>query len=642
VQGNIVLMGTGEVWHAANYGQGLPLISSALDFVVSDPNKTGLYLSLSWFYWYEPSPKHVPVLDPFGYFEVLGVTAPCNDGHIVAPSHPLATSLRDEDISDWTRWCSAYEVFTSYPSSFQPVAIVRGFGNTSFADGSVGTPFILARGALQNSTQAPSRPPTTKSPAKNPTKKPSNAPSYAPTSLTGPPPVADYLIYDECASLTSGSYGTIVPGMITNKSRTYATATLDQLNAMTTADFKKYKAIIFADPGVVCNGEIYLEGALNSSSTWSQAVEGNIVLMGTYEVWAAYHNGQGTALISAALDYVVGEPDKTGLYLSLSWYYWSPNSAQVPVLAPFGNFKAELGISYARIVAPSHPLVANLTDEDISGFMWEVFTAYPSSFEPVAIALDVGNTAFADGSVGTPFILARGALQNSTQAPSRPPTTKSPAKNPTKAPTKTPTKAPTKTPTKAPTKKPTKSPTKNPTKAPTKNPTKSPTKNPTKPPTKKPTKTPTKNPTKAPTKSPTKKPTKAPTKNPTKVPATNATKAPTKGPTKSPTQAPTAPPNEPRLVCTKLNRKCARPSECCAPANKACDGAPGKPRTCKVCLAAGRACARTAQCCAAGSKVCDGPAGNKTCKACLKKNSRCARPSQCCRGFSCKGGKCLP
>jgi hypothetical protein len=441
------------------------------------------------------------------------------------------------------------------------------------------------------------------------------------------PPVADYLIYEDCAVPYND---TVVRDMIANKSRTYAIATLDQLNAMTTADFEKYKAIVFADQvGWLCRPEVYLEGAVNSSSVWSRAVLGNVVLMGTAEVMQVNYDGIGSALISAALDYVVGEPNKTGLYLSLSWWYYSlvDRPTRVPVLDPFGDFEVS-GTFYAgtcsdgHIVMPSHPLVTGLTDEDFSYSSWspfcparEAFTSYPSSFQPVVIVTDQRwNTTFADGSVGAPYILARGAIQGSSQAPTRTPTTKAPTKNPTKAPTKNPTKAPTKKPTKAPTKKPTKSPTKNPTKAPTKNPTKSPTKNPT----------------------------KAPTKRPTKVPAKFPTKRPARAPTSQPGPSPTAAPNQPRLVCTKLNRKCARPSECCAPANKACDAAPGKPRTCKVCLAAGRACARTAQCCAAGNKVCDGPAGNKTCKACLKKNSRCERSTQCCRGFSCKRGKCLP
>jgi hypothetical protein len=41
--------------------------------------------------------------------------------------------------------------------------------------------------------------------------------------------------------------------MIMNKSRTYAKVTFQQLNAMATADFEKYKALVFADPEVLCN-----------------------------------------------------------------------------------------------------------------------------------------------------------------------------------------------------------------------------------------------------------------------------------------------------------------------------------------------------------------------------------------------------
>ena len=65
-----------------------------------------------------------------------------------------------------------------------------------------------------------------------------------------------------------------------------------------------------------------------------------------------------------------------------------------------------------------HPVLAGLTDADLSNWscsVHEVITAFPSTFLPLAIANNVtgeGEYAFADGSHGVPYILARGnALQ---------------------------------------------------------------------------------------------------------------------------------------------------------------------------------------------------------------------------------------
>lgn len=70
-----------------------------------------------------------------------------NDVHIVASSSALG-NLNDGALSNWG--CSIHEVFTTYPPSFQALAIannVGGIGNTTFGDGTSGVPYIISRGA---------------------------------------------------------------------------------------------------------------------------------------------------------------------------------------------------------------------------------------------------------------------------------------------------------------------------------------------------------------------------------------------------------------------------------------------------------------------------------------------------------------
>ena len=55
------------------------------------------------------------------------------------------TGITDATISNWS--CSVHEAFDKWPVDFQVLAIARDIGSSSTApDGSVGTPYILARG----------------------------------------------------------------------------------------------------------------------------------------------------------------------------------------------------------------------------------------------------------------------------------------------------------------------------------------------------------------------------------------------------------------------------------------------------------------------------------------------------------------
>jgi lysophospholipase L1-like esterase len=142
--GNVVIVGTDPVYHVDTGGP--QLTKSVVSFVVADPDKTGLYLSLSCYYHDQLPTSDVPLLEGLGpgEFTVTGVGC-YDDAHIVAV-HPALADLTDATLSNWS--CSVHEAFSRWPTTFQVLALARDFGSAFTAsDGTVGTPYILARGA---------------------------------------------------------------------------------------------------------------------------------------------------------------------------------------------------------------------------------------------------------------------------------------------------------------------------------------------------------------------------------------------------------------------------------------------------------------------------------------------------------------
>jgi hypothetical protein len=382
IDGNVVVIGATEVLSAYYiYGGPSFLVSNMLDFVASRPGTTGLYFSLGCYYQNATLPTPVKVLENIGSFKVMSpsaISGSCADDCHTVVTHPVTDGITDADLSNWT--CSAKEVFASYPSTFKPVAIARNFGNMSFPDGSVGTPYILVRG---------------------------------PRLVL--PDVADYLLYDFGAA---SEWKTVLPDMIRNKSRTYSWATAHQLVSMTTEDFKKYRAIVFGDPVFGCDPSLLSGAVARSRDAWSAAAEGNVIVMGTTEIYNSPDEPGARTLVSNALDFVAKE-GSTGLYISLSCFYGDASSSTpVPILDRFGSFEVMAPyraspscIDNVRIVAP-HPMFGTLTDAALSNWGFygcsvsEVFTTYPPWFVPFAVA-NTGAMAFGSGSVEAPYILLR-------------------------------------------------------------------------------------------------------------------------------------------------------------------------------------------------------------------------------------------
>jgi uncharacterized repeat protein (TIGR01451 family) len=141
VDGNVIIDGTDPVLHGRN-----DFTDAAVAFAGSSADRTGAYVSLSCYYHGVPAMTPVPLLDAFepDGFTATGVPGCFNDAHIVA-DHPALSGISDAYLSNWG--CSVHEAFDSWPADFVVLAIARNAGSSYTAtDGTVGTPYILARG----------------------------------------------------------------------------------------------------------------------------------------------------------------------------------------------------------------------------------------------------------------------------------------------------------------------------------------------------------------------------------------------------------------------------------------------------------------------------------------------------------------
>jgi hypothetical protein len=126
------------------------LTKKGIAFAATQKGKTGAFMGLSCYYSGGSPNTPVPVLEPFApggssnAFLVTGVSCQ-GDIHIVA-QHPAIAGLNDSDLANWS--CSVHEAFTVWPkATFIPLAIaLDGPPTFTAADGSKGSPYILAKG----------------------------------------------------------------------------------------------------------------------------------------------------------------------------------------------------------------------------------------------------------------------------------------------------------------------------------------------------------------------------------------------------------------------------------------------------------------------------------------------------------------
>ncbi len=197
-------------------------------------------------------------------------------------------------------------------------------------------------------------------------------------------------------------------------------ANASQWAAKTQADFSTYRAIILGD--ATCSTDAsYIQAAIDNRTTWGPAINGNIMLIGGDPEYHANYGSTtviagATAEIKNSIGFVGDVPGKTGLYASFGClYYLAPESGTVVnFLDQIGSFSVRgQNVDDVHIVA-SHPALEGLTDALLSNWGNSThagFTSFPSSFIPLAIMRNItgnGSLTFGDGSVGLPYMLARG------------------------------------------------------------------------------------------------------------------------------------------------------------------------------------------------------------------------------------------
>lgn len=198
-------------------------------------------------------------------------------------------------------------------------------------------------------------------------------------------------------------------------------------DTMTTADFAEYRALIVPDANRSARST-YLTQLENSRTDWSPAVNGNMIIVGTDE--ASHGTTRSPFIIEPGLDFVLSDPTKTGMYISMSEFYEtysSPTSAPSPtsssdlnidLLDQFGTFGAQgatVGACADDVHIVDTSVLSGTTDAQLSNWgcsIHEYFTTFDSSFEAVAISENVAGVnpfeqTYPDGSTGLAYIIAR-------------------------------------------------------------------------------------------------------------------------------------------------------------------------------------------------------------------------------------------
>src|SRR3954469_21349323 len=176
---------------------------------------------------------------------------------------------------------------------------------------------------------------------------------------------------------------------------------------MTTFEFEQYDAIVFGDP-TCTESPAPLGTAMLNQSTWSLAVNGPKVVIGTDPIFHQSEFGtQANQLSLNAMAFAASGPG-TGLYANLSCYY-SGQSTAVDWLSFFGTFQVagqgagglDACPDDVGILQPDHPVMNGITLAGLANWscsIHEAFTSYPPAFSPVA----------QDNPTQLPYVIATG------------------------------------------------------------------------------------------------------------------------------------------------------------------------------------------------------------------------------------------
>lgn len=159
VDGSVVIIGADP---ASNHTP--DLVENAIAVAVERPRETGMYIALGCAYRNAQPGTAVPLLEPFGTFQVAGVN--CADAaHLFTMSpETLSQNLTNQELKG--NGCAARSVFTHYPEnnfSFaalgmrsngnsvpgqRPYPMFPDLGDPTVVSSVTGTPYVLVRGAM--------------------------------------------------------------------------------------------------------------------------------------------------------------------------------------------------------------------------------------------------------------------------------------------------------------------------------------------------------------------------------------------------------------------------------------------------------------------------------------------------------------
>jgi Ca2+-binding RTX toxin-like protein len=167
---------------------------------------------------------------------------------------------------------------------------------------------------------------------------------------------------------------------------TVTVASESQWAAMTTAQFAAFDALVIAEED--CDSdETLLNTVLNTRTTWSPAVTGNITLH-TFDA-IQHEEGEYAEFIANSINFAASPSAGTGLFFGLGCYFEGDGDAQdLTLMDQFGSFVID-GDSgdVINILQPTHPVMSGITNAGLSGWSNSVhqhFVSFPTSFQALA------------------------------------------------------------------------------------------------------------------------------------------------------------------------------------------------------------------------------------------------------------------
>lgn len=114
VNGPVIVAGLDPMYHQRKAGA-VDFTNNAISYAASG-GSTGMYFSLSCYFFDARGGTNAKVLRGLGDFEVGGIRGDCDDLRVSMPAHPAMAGITDASVSNWH--CAAHERFDSYPGDW--------------------------------------------------------------------------------------------------------------------------------------------------------------------------------------------------------------------------------------------------------------------------------------------------------------------------------------------------------------------------------------------------------------------------------------------------------------------------------------------------------------------------------------------